>query len=292
MTAALGTPGAGGPGLGGREVGGPWAPRTGVLLRILPPSLYAGRSRVLVERSVITQRRAWVAVLSGFFEPLFYLLAFGAGLGTIVGTVGSGGQVLTYSQFVGPALLAASAMNGAVLDSTSNVFFKFRYAKLYDTMLATPLGPLDVALGEITWATVRGALYAVGFLGVLGALGLASSWWALAMFPAALLICFGFAALGMAAATFMRSWQHLEYVQLVLVPMFLFSTTFYPLTVYPGALRVLVQVFPLFHGVEIMRTLATGAPTWATLGHATYFVGMAVVGFALVTRRLGTLLLR
>lgn len=266
--------------------------RGGVLLRVLPPGLYAGRSRVLVERSVITQRRAWIAVLSGFFEPLFYLLAFGAGLGTIVGTVGSGGQGLSYSEFVGPALLAASAMNGAVLDSTNNVFFKFKHAKLYDTMLATPLGPLDVALGEITWATVRGALYAVGFLAVLGALGLITTPWALLMFPAALLVCFGFASLGMAAATFMRSWQHLEYVQLVLVPMFLFSTTFYPLSVYPGALRIVVQVFPLFHGAEIMRTLAAGAPTWATLGHAAYFVGMTVVGFAVVTRRLGTLLLR
>jgi lipooligosaccharide transport system permease protein len=264
----------------------------GVLLRVLPPALYAGRSRVLVERSVITQRRAWMAVLSGFFEPLFYLLAFGTGLGTIVGTVDSGGQQLSYAEFVGPALLAASAMNGAVLDSTNNVFFKFRYAKLYDTMLATPLGPLDVALGEITWATVRGAMYAVGFLAVLAALGIITSPWALLMFPAALLICFGFAAAGMAAATFMRSWQHLEYVQLVLVPMFLFSTTFYPLSVYPGALRILVQVFPLFHGVQIMRELAAGAPDLGTLGHAAYFVAMVIVGFAVVTRRLGALLLR
>lgn len=269
-----------------------WAPaRGGLLLRVLPPALYAGRSRVLVERSVITQRRAWMAVFSGFFEPLFYLLAFGAGLGTIIGTVRHGGQALTYAEFVGPALLASSAMNGAVLDSTNNVFFKFKHAKLYDTMLATPLGPLDVALGEITWATVRGALYAVGFLVVLAALGVLTSPWALLMLPAALLICFGFAAIGMASATFMRSWQHLEYVQLVLVPMFLFSTTFYPLAVYPAALRVLVQVFPLFHGVEMMRTLAVGPPTLGTLAHASYFVAMTVVGFAVVTRRLGRLLM-
>ncbi len=263
-----------------------------VLLRILPPALYAGRARMMIERSVITQRRAWMAVLSGFFEPLFYLLAFGAGLGSIVGTVGSGGQQLTYSAFVGPALLAASAMNGAVLDSTNNVFFKLRHAKLYDTVLATPLGPLDVALGEVGWATVRGAMYAVGFLVVLVGLGLITSPWALLMFPAALLICFGFASVGMAAATFLRSWQHLEYVQLVLVPMFLFSTTFYPLSVYPAVLRWVVQVFPLYHGVVIMRTLAVGPPTWATGGHALYFVVMVVVGFAVIIRRLGALLLR
>lgn len=182
-------------------------------------------------------------------------------------------------------------MNGAVLDATNDVFFKFKHAKLYDVMLATPLGPLDVALGEITWATIRGALYAVGFLVDLAALGVLTSLWSLLMLPAALLICFGFASVGMAGATFMRSWQHLEYVQLVLVPMFLFSTTFSPLTVYPAALRVLVQVFPLSHGVEMMRTLAVGPPTLATMAHASYFVAMTIVGFAIVTRRLGRLLL-
>jgi lipooligosaccharide transport system permease protein len=255
-------------------------------------ALYAGRSRVLVERSFITQRRAWMAVLSGFFEPLFYLLAFGAGLGTVVGSLRYGGHVLTYAEFVGPALLASSAMNGAVLDATNNVFFKFKHAKLYDTMLATPLGPLDLALGEVGWATIRGALYAIGFLIVIAAMGVLTSAWALLMLPAALLICFGFAAIGMASATFMSSWQHLEYVQIVVVPMFLFSTTFYPLSVYPPGLRIFVEVFPLFHGVEIMRTLAVGPPTLATLAHASYFVVMAAVGFAIITRRLGRLLLK
>jgi lipooligosaccharide transport system permease protein len=263
----------------------------GVLLRVLPPSLYAGRAHILVQRAVLTQRTAWMAVLSGFFEPLFYLLAFGSGLGSIVGLVDHAGQEQTYAEFVGPALLAASAMNGAVMDATNNVFFKFKYAKLYDTMLATSLGPLDVALGEIGWATIRGALYAVGFLGILEIMGLLTSPWALLMFPTALIICFGFAAIGMASATYMSSWQHLEYVQILLVPMFLFSTTFYPLAVYPEALQWLVQAFPLYHGVEMMRTLAVGPPTWDTLAHGTYFVGMTVVGFAIVTRRLSRLLL-
>jgi lipooligosaccharide transport system permease protein len=258
----------------------------------LSSALYAGRSRVLVERSVITQRRAWMAVLSGFFEPLFYLLAFGAGLGAVVGSVQYDGRALTYAEFVGPALLAASAMNGAVLDATNNVFFKFKHAKLYDTMLATPLGPLDIALGEVAWATIRGALYAIGFLAVIAAMGILTSIWSLLMLPAALLICFGFAAIGMASATYMSSWQHLEYVQIILVPMFLFSTTFYPLSVYPSGLRLLVEVFPLYHGVEMMRTLAVGPPTLGTVAHAFYFVAMTVVGFAVITRRLGTLLLK
>lgn len=259
---------------------------------LLTPSLYAGRSRILVERWVYTQKRVWTAVLSGFFEPLFYLLAFGTGLGTVIGTIVYDGRELSYAEFVGPALLASSAMNGAVLDATNNVFFKFKYAKLYDTMLATPLGPLDVALGEITCATLRGAMYTVGFLAVIAAMGVLTSLWSLLMLPAALLICFGFAAVGMATATYMSSWQHLEYVQILIVPMFLFSTTFYPLSVYPDALRWLVQAFPLYHGVEIMRTLAVGPPTWGTAAHGSYFLVMVVVGLLVVIRRLSKLLLK
>ena len=97
--------------------------------------------------------------LSGFFEPVFYLLSIGVGLGALVGDFTlSDGQVVGYAAFVAPALLATSAMNGAIYDSTFNVFFKLKYAKLYDAMLATPLGRRDVALGEITWALLRGAL--------------------------------------------------------------------------------------------------------------------------------------
>jgi lipooligosaccharide transport system permease protein len=255
-------------------------------------ALYAGRSRILVERWVYTQRRVWTAVVTGFFEPLFYLLAFGTGLGSVVGAIHYDGRLLSYAAFVGPALLASSAMNGAVLDSTNNVFFKFKYAKLYDTMLATPLGPLDVAMGEITCATLRGAMYTVGFMAVIAAMGVLTSAWSLLMLPAALLICFGFAAVGMATATYMSSWQHLEYVQILMVPMFLFSTTFYPLSVYPEALQTVVQAFPLYHGVEMMRTLAVGPPTWGTLAHGSYFVAMVVVGLLLVIRRLSRLLLK
>ena len=256
------------------------------------PALYAGRAHVLVERAFLTQKRAWTAVLSGFFEPLFYLFAFGTALGTVVGTIRYGGQLLTYTEFVGPALLASSAMNGAVLDSTNNVFFKFKYAKLYDTMLATPLGPLDVAIGEISWSVIRGAMYTVGFMGVIAAMGVLTSMWSLLMLPAAVLIAFGFAAIGMSSATWMSSWQHLEYVQMIMIPMFLFSTTFYPLSVYPEALAWLVKAFPLYHGVEIMRTLAVGPPTMTTLAHASYFVGMMAIGFFVVTRRLSHLLLK
>jgi lipooligosaccharide transport system permease protein len=268
-------------------------PRVGLLLRILPTSMYVGRARVIVERALKVNKGTWLAVLSGFFEPLFYLVAMGLGFGKLAGdVVGPGGQPMSYMAFVAPALLAASAMNGAIYDATFNVFFKFKYFKLYDAMLATPLGPADIAVGEIAWALLRGGLYAAGFLSVMLGLGLVTSAWAVLIVPAALFIAFGFAAIGMACTTFMRTWQDFDLVQLVLLPMFLFSTTFFPLSVYPRGIQVVVQCFPLYHGIEIMRAFSTGVLEVSLLGHLAYFLVMAVVGVVIASRRLGVLLLR
>ena len=265
----------------------------GVLLRVLPTGMYAGRARVLVERALLVNRRAWLTVLSGFFEPLFYLFAMGVGFGALVGdVVGPGGQPVSFVAFTAPALLAASAMNGAVYDATFNIFFKFKYAKLYDAMLATPLGPIDVAIGEIVWALLRGGLYAAGFLTVMLGMGLLTSAWAVLALPAALLVAFSFAAVGMACTTFMRSWQDFDLIQLALLPMFLFSTTFFPLTVYPEGVQLVVRCLPLYHAIELMRELCAGVVEVGILGHVAYFAVMAGVGVVVSARRLGALLLR
>jgi lipooligosaccharide transport system permease protein len=260
----------------------------GLLLRVLPPGMYAGRARVLVERSFLVNRRMWLTVLSGFCEPLFYLLAMGVGFGTLVGDV----EGVSFVAFVAPALLAASAMNGAVYDATFNIFFKFKYARLYEAMLATPLGPVDVAVGEIAWALLRGGLYAAGFLTVMLTMGLLTSTWAVLALPAALLVAFSFAAVGMACTTFMRSWQDFDLVQLVLMPMFLFSTTFFPLSVYPPPVRVVVECLPLYHAITLMRALCAGVVAPSLLVHVAYFLVMAGVGVVVSARRLGVLLLR
>lgn len=265
---------------------------SGVLLRVLPAGMYAGRARVLVERSLLVNRRAWLAVVSGFCEPLFYLFAMGLGFGALVGSVvGPDGTQVSFVAFVAPALLAASAMNGAVYDATFNVFFKFKYAKLYDAMLATPLGPVDVALGEIAWALLRGGLYAGGFLAVMLAMGLLGSWWAVLALPVALVVSFSFAAVGMACTTFMRSWQDFDLIQLALMPMFLFSGTFFPVSVYPGGVEVVVRGLPLYHAVSLMRGLCAGVVEVGMLGHLLYFLVMAGVGVVVSARRLGILLL-
>lgn len=267
--------------------------RTALLLRVVPPSLYVGRARMLVQRALITNRRAWLAVLSGFFEPVFYLLALGVGFGKLVNNVvGPGGVSLSYTAFVAPALLASSAMNGAVFDATFNIFHKLKYVKLYDSILTTPLGPVDIAVGEISWALLRGAMYSAGFLAVMAAMGLITTPWGLLAFPVALLSSLAFAATGMAATTFMRSWQDFDLVNLALLPMFFFSTTFYPLSVYPRWLQIVVECFPLYHGVALMRAFTTGIVDWGLFGHVAYFVVMAAIGGYVAGRRLRTLLLR
>ena len=250
-------------------------------------------SAPVLERGLIVYKRNWIVVISGFFEPLLYLLAMGYGLGGLVGQVpGPGGAPIDYPAYIAPALLATSAMNGAIFDSTWNVFFKLRFARLYEAMLQTSLGPVDVALGEILMALLRGLLYAVGFMGVVAALGLVTSWWALAMIPVALLIAFGFAALGMAATSFAKSFQHMDVITFVLLPMFLFSSTLYPVSVFPEVIQWIVKALPLWHGIELMRQLAVGHLSWVGLGHAAYFVAMALLGIALTARRLRALFLR
>jgi lipooligosaccharide transport system permease protein len=269
------------------------APRGGLLLRVLPPALYVGRARMLILRASLVSRNAWVVILSGLFESLFFLAAMGQGLGSLVGTVvGPTGQQLSYAAFIAPGLLAASAMNGAVYDIVYHVFVKLKHAKLYDAVLATPLGPVDIALGEIGWALIRGGVYSTGFLVIMLVTGLISSPWALLALPVALFVAFAFASVGMAATSFMRSWQDFELAQLVMLPMFLFSEIFVPLSVYSPAAYWLAQASPLYHAVALLRDLTTGAIGWSMLGHGAYLVVMAAVGIVVASRRLKALLLR
>jgi lipooligosaccharide transport system permease protein len=266
--------------------------RAGLLLRILPPGLYAGRARMLVERSMRASRTGWAIFVSGAAEPFLYLLAFQVGFGKLVTEVaGPDGRPMGYVAFVAPALLATSAMNGAVFESTYNLFFKLRYAKLYDAMLATPIGPLDVALGEIGWAMTRGGVYAVAFLAIAAAMGLLASWWAVLMVPAALLVGLAFSAIGMALVTFVRSTAQFDYIALALMPMFLFATTFFPLSVYPEPLQWVVRCLPLYHAIELMRGLATGLLSGSMLINLVYLLLLGAVGLWASTRRIAKLLL-
>jgi lipooligosaccharide transport system permease protein len=262
------------------------------LARLVPVPAGAGLARMMVERNVTAFRHGWIAMVTGFAEPVFYLFSLGIGIGALVRTVVTdSGLEVSYPQFVAPALLAASAMNGAIFDSTFNVFFKLKYAKLYDAVLATPMGPRDIAVGEVCWSLIRGGLYSAAFLVVAVLAGAVKSWWAVLGVPAAIFIGFAFAALGMFATTFMRSWVDFDYVTLAIQPMFLFSATFFPLSTYPEALQWLVRCTPLYHGVALERALLLGDMGWGVLWHVLYLLVLGLVGVVGAARRLEKLLL-
>jgi lipooligosaccharide transport system permease protein len=265
------------------------------LTRALPPLpfLFGGRrAGRLLERNIFVYRRGWMVIFSGFFEPLFYLLGIGFGLGTLIGQIeGPGGQLISYQAFVAPALLATSAMNGAVYDST-NMFFKLRYQKTYDSILSTPLSVGDVALGEVLWALGRGTLYAIGFMVVMVVLGLVTSPLAVLAVPAAMLMGFATASVGLVAVTFMRSWKDLDLINVITLPLFLFSATFFPITSYPEALRFLVELTPLYRGVVLIRGFTTGVIGPETLFSVVYLIAMGLIALSIASRRLTTLLLK
>jgi lipooligosaccharide transport system permease protein len=258
--------------------------------RVLPPLTARRRPWRLVERNALAYRRTWVVFATGFLEPVLFLLSIGIGVGELVGKLPVGGRSVDYKEFVAPGLLAAAAMNGALLDTTFNFFIKYKYSHTYDAIVATPVGAGDVATGEVVWALMRGAVYSAAFLVTMLLFGLVPSWWALLVVPAAVLIGFAFAGAGLAATTFMRSWVDFDYVALALIPLFLFSATFFPLTRYPAGLQAVIRFTPLYQGVVIERSLVLGDVRWTLVPHAVYLVLMGAIGLRVAARRIVGLL--
>lgn len=249
-------------------------------------NLYGRNAKAVMERSwMATKNSTWIVIVTGFAEPVLYLASLGFGLGVVIsGVEGPGGQTMSYAAYIAPGLLAVSAMNGALMD-TNNMFFKLRYAKLYRVMLNTSLGPMDVAIGEITMAMIRGFIYSLGFYLIAAAAGLVGWGSGLLMIPAAVLIAFGFAAVFMAITTWFTRFQHLDWLNMIVQPLTLFSATFFPLDVYPQAVQAVIASLPLWHGVDLLRMLATSTFTIDILWHVLYFVVMAVAGLTVATMR-------
>jgi len=260
----------------------------------LGTSIYSGRSLTLIERGFKAFKSSnWMVVLSGFVEPVFYLLAFGFGIGQLIGDLEDGnGNLVSYAAFIAPALLATSAMNGAIYDSTWNVFFKMHFGKIYQVMLSSSMGPLDVALGEIFWALLRGVAYSLGFMAIVFPIGLVTNAWGLLAIPAATLVAFGFASLGMAITSYLKSFQQMNWVTFFLLPMFLFSGTFFPVSVYPQWIQTVVQALPLWQGVELIRSLMLGNISASLWSHVIYFAVMIALGLWFTTVRLKALFMR
>jgi lipooligosaccharide transport system permease protein len=255
-----------------------------MLTRALP-RFGSKRSLHVFERNFMVYRSHWLMLISGFFEPLFYLLSIGIGLNHLVGNLHVNGQVISYATFVAPGMLATSAMNGAVIDSIFNTFFRLKISHTYDAVLSTPLDVTDVALGEVWWALARAAIYAASFIACMALLGDAATPWVILCWPAAILTSFAFSCAGLAACTYMRSWQDFDLVSLVQLPLFLFSATFFPITLYPRWLGAIVAFSPLYQAAALLRGLDLGQFQWIMLLRVGYLLAIAIVGLTFAARR-------
>ena len=249
----------------------------------------AKRALALVERNMMIYRRSITPLAFSLVEPVMYLLTIGFGVGTLVGTVP--GVDVRYPVYVAPAILATTAMNTAFNQTSFGVFARIKMDGSYDAIVPTPLSPADIALGEVASAVINGLLTSVGFLAAAALLGLARSPGILLAIPASALVGFAFAAAGLAVTTYVRDFPDFQLVQLVMLPMYLFATTFYPLSTYPGWLRPFIEALPLYQSIELIREPALGRFPAVTLLSATlYLACLGTVAMAVSIRRLGRLL--
>ncbi|MEU8181537.1 ABC transporter permease [Micromonospora sp. NPDC049044] len=265
-----------------------------ILPRLVDVMAASRRSASVVGRNVAALKSVyWLLLLSGFVEPLLYLLSIGVGVGTLVGDLPlPDGRLVSYAEFVAPAMLASSAMTGALSETIFNFFGKLKYLKLYDGMIATPVRPFEIATGELSWAMLRGSAYSAAFLAVMVGFDLTSVARAVAALPAAVLVGFTFGALGMAISTFMRSWQDFDLLASAQFTLFLFSGTFVPAQAYPTLLHWLVEITPLYRAVHLIRALALGGGGWVGLLDVLYLLAMMSVGLWVAARRMSRLLYR
>lgn len=235
----------------------------------------------VVEREARVYRRLWRgSVFSSFVGPLLFLTAIGVGLGNLVddGTRDLGG--VDYLVFVTPGLLAAGVMQNAAGESLWPVLAGTKWLRYFHGMAATPLRPSDVYLGYVSWIGVRAAVTSLVFLLVATPLGGVVSPWAVLAIPAAVLTALAFAStLTAYSATRENDVTFSLIIRLGVVPLFLFSGTFFPVEQLPSGLRPLVFFSPLWHGVELCRSATTGTGgLWEVTMHTVVLLGVVAVG--------------
>jgi lipooligosaccharide transport system permease protein len=226
-------------------------------------------------------------VWSSVFGPVFLLGAMGVGLGALVnkhGTAGLGG--VSYLAFVAPAILATSAMNTGMGEASYPVFGSVKWNRIYIAAQATPLRPGDIFRGHLTFMTMRIAMNAAVVTLLMWAFGAVESAWAVLAWPAAVLTGLAFAAPIAAWAVILKSEASFAYLfRFGMMPLMLFSGTFFPLSQLPGWLRVVAYVTPLWHGVDLCRSLSLGtAHLAASLIHVGYLTALAAAGVWAGTR--------
>lgn len=232
-------------------------------------------------------RRVWRGtVISSLLNPVFYLAALGLGLGTLVDDGNGGPSGIPYLDFVAPGLVAAAAMQVAATESSFPVMAAFKWTRQYHAMLATPLRVRDVLLGHLTFIATRVALVSGIYLAVVTAFGGVRSPLGVLALPVALLVGLAFAGaiVTWAASTEANDWFN-PLFRFFVVPMFLFSGTFFPVTQLPRLLEWLAYLTPLWHGVDLTRQLTLGGVRAGSAAlHVSYLLAWIAVGFALAHR--------
>ena len=220
-------------------------------------------------------------LLPQFFDPLFYLMAMGFGLGTYLARV----KGIPYREFIAPGLVASSVMWAASFETTWNIYFKMEEKRLYDAILATPVEVPDLVAGEVLWAATRAIVYGTTFLAIVTAFGLVASPWALAVPP---FLALGGACFGMLGTSFTALTPRVDlysyYFTLFITPMFLFSGIFYPFDKLPDWVSTVAWFTPLYHLVNITRSLILHPDLVTVLGNALWLAVLTALLFAVPVR--------
>lgn len=249
--------------------------------------LVSRRSLRVVERNGAISRHYWMIFVTRLIEPFLFLFSIGIGVGALIDTVnGPDGVAVSYQSFVAPALLVSSAMNAAVFATSFEFFSKFKWVGSYESMLATPITVRDLVRGELLWILGYLAIQSTVFVVTMLALGLIESWWALLLVPTALLVAYAFGCAGFIAASLLRTWLDFDYVVVAIFPLYLFSASFFPLSRYPDALAVIVQLTPLYHGIDLARDLTFGTVGWSSLISVAYLLAMGQISLRIADHRL------
>lgn len=236
-----------------------------------------------VEYFALAYRRTWRgSIMTTFVTPVLYLAAMGVGLGSFVNKGGNAAALghQSYLHFVAPALAAATAAQTATSEATFPVMGAIKWTRTYYAMIATPLRIVDVLVSHLTWIAIRVAMAVGAYLIVMAAFGATPSLDAIAVFPVGILIGMAFAApLAGFAATQENDGSLSLVFRLGLIPLFLFSGVFFPISQLPQGVRFIAYVTPLWHGVDLCRQLTLGhVSLGAAIGHLAYLVGLTAAG--------------
>jgi lipooligosaccharide transport system permease protein len=234
----------------------------------------------VVEREARVFRKLWRgSVFTSLLAPLLFLGAMGVGLGGLVDERNADVAGVTYLEFVAPGLLVASAMQATAGGSLWPVLGGFKWLRTYHGVVATPVPPQALYGGLIVWLSIRTAISATAFLVVATLLGAIPSWWGVLALPVAMLCAAAFAApLAAFTATQDTDVAFPLVIRMVVMPLFLFSGTFFPTEQLPDGLRPLIALSPLYHAAELSRAATTGHLGWASLGHAVVLGGCIAAG--------------